>query len=299
MSILVVGSVALDSVKTPFGEVREALGGSAVYFSLGASYFSKVYLVGVVGKDFPRRYIKLLQDKGVDTEGLKIEKGRTFRWSGEYEYDLNNRHTHFTHLNVFKNFLPQLPQKYKRCKFVFLGNIDPALQNKVLSQIKKPELVACDSMDYWIKTKRRSLLSVLKKVDIFIINDSEARQLTGEVNLVKAAKQIYSFGPRIIIIKRGEYGALMYFKKAFFWAPAYLLDSVYDPTGSGDAFAGGFLGYLSTCNKVEMSSLRKAIIYASVIASFNVQDFSVNKLKKLSLKKIKDRYQEFVRLTKF
>lgn len=299
MSILVVGSVALDSVKTPFGEVREALGGSAVYFSLSASYFSKVYLVGVVGKDFPRDYIKLLKDKGVDIKGLQIERGRTFRWRGEYEYDLNNRRTHFTHLNVFKDFKPHLPEKYKRCKFVFLGNIDPALQDRVLSQIKKPKLIACDSMDYWIKTKKRSLLSVLKKVDIFIINDSEARQLTGEANLVKAAKQIRSFGPKIIIIKRGEYGALMYFEGSFFWAPAYLLDSVYDPTGSGDAFAGGFLGYLSTCSKFNESSLRKAIIYASVIASFNVEDFSVNKLKKLSLREIRSRYKEFVRLTKF
>jgi sugar/nucleoside kinase (ribokinase family) len=299
MSILVVGSVALDSVKTPFGEVHEALGGSAVYFSLSASYFSPVHLVAVVGKDFPAAYIDLLKRKGVDTRGLQVREGRTFRWKGEYGYDLNNRTTHFTHLNVFENFKPHLPQDYKKCKFIFLGNIDPVLQQRVLSQIKNPRLTACDSMDFWIENKKDALLKVLKKVDIFIINDSEARELSGEANLVKAARKIYSLGPKIIIIKRGEHGALMYFKNSFFWAPAYLLDSVYDPTGSGDTFAGGFLGYLAACNKVNESNLKKAVIYASVLASFNVEDFSVNRLKNLSVKRIKDRYKEFVKLTKF
>jgi sugar/nucleoside kinase (ribokinase family) len=299
MSILVVGSVALDSVKTPFGEVHEALGGSAVYFSLSASYFSKVYLVAVVGKDFPHSYLKLLKNKGVNLQGLQVKDGRTFRWKGEYGYDLNARITHFTHLNVFENFKPHLPQKYKKCKFIFLGNIDPALQKRVLSQIRRPKLIACDSMDYWIETKKRSLLSVLKEVDVFVINDFEARKLTEEFNLVKVAKRMHSFGPKIIIIKRGEYGALLYFKESFFWAPAYLLDSVYDPTGSGDTFAGGFLGYLSNCKKLNESVLKKAMIYASVMASFNVEDFSINRLKNLTFRKIRDRYKEFVKLTRF
>lgn len=299
MSILVVGSVALDSVKTPFGEVQEALGGSAVYFSMSASYFSKVHLVAVVGEDFPTAFIDLLKNKGVDIDGLQIKKGSTFRWKGEYGYDLNNRKTHFTHLNVFENFSPHLPEKYKRCPYVFLGNIDPVLQNRVLSQIKSPQLTACDSMDYWIETKRKSLLSLLKKIDIFIINDSEARKLTGESNLVKISKMIRSLGPKICIIKRGEYGALMYHKKSFFWAPAYLLDNVNDPTGSGDTFAGGFLGYLAACNRINDAVLKRAMIYASVLASFNVEDFSVNKLKKLTSKDIQNRYKEFVKLTKF
>lgn len=299
MSILVVGSVALDSVKTPFGEVNEALGGSAVYFSMGASYFTKVHLVAVVGKDFPVEYIDLLKNKGIDTKGLQIKAGRTFRWKGEYGYDLNNRTTHFTHLNVFENFKPQLPSEYKKCPFVFLGNIDPVLQERVLSQMEKPILTACDSMDFWIKNKKKSLLKVLKKVGVFIINDSESRLLTEESNLVKAAKKIHSLGPKIVVIKRGEHGALMYFKQSFFWAPAYLLDAVYDPTGSGDTFAGGFLGYLASCKKLDENSFKKAVIYASVMASFNVEDFSVNSLKNLSLEKIKTRYKEFIKLTKF
>lgn len=299
MSILVVGSVALDSVKTPFGEVNEALGGSAVYFSLGAGYFTKVHLVAVVGKDFPVEYIDLLKSKGIDTKGLQIKAGSTFRWKGEYGYDLNNRTTHFTHLNVFENFKPQLPSEYKKCKFVFLGNIDPVLQERVLSQMEKPVLTACDSMDFWIKNKKKSLLKVLKKVDVFIINDSESRLLTEESNLVKAARKIHSLGPKIVVIKRGEHGALMYFKQSFFWAPAYLLDAVYDPTGSGDTFAGGFLGYLASCKKLDENSFKKAVIYASVMASFNVEDFSVNALKNLSLEKIRMRYKEFIILTKF
>ncbi|MFH1856161.1 MAG: PfkB family carbohydrate kinase [Candidatus Omnitrophota bacterium] len=299
MSILVVGSVALDSVKTPFGEVHEALGGSAVYFSLGASYFADVNLVAVVGEDFPGEHVELLKSKGVDTEGLQIKKGNTFRWKGEYGYDLNNRTTHYTHLNVFENFKPCLPERYKKCKFVFLGNIDPVLQERVLSQVEKPVLTACDSMDFWIKNKKKALLKVLKKVDVFIINDSEARELSEEANLVKAAKKIYLLGPKLIIIKRGEYGALMYCNHSFFWAPAYLLDSVCDPTGSGDTFAGGFFGYLASCKTLNEANFKKAVIYASVLASFNVEDFSVNRLKNLSMQKIKIRYKEFVKLTKF
>lgn len=299
MSIVVVGSVALDYVKTPFGEVNEALGGSAVYFSFGASYFTKVRLVAVVGKDFPFEYVDLLKKKGIDTKGLQVKAGRTFRWKGEYGYDLNNRLTHFTHLNVFENFKPLLPSEYKKCKFVFLGNIDPVLQERVLSQMQKPVLTACDSMDFWIKNKRKSLLKVLKKTDVFIINDSEARLLSEEYNLVKAAKKIHSLGPKITVIKRGEYGALMYFKQSFFWAPAYLLDAVCDPTGSGDTFAGGFLGYLASCKKLDDDSFKKAVIYASVMASFNVEDFSVNALKNLSIERIRTRYKEFLKLTKF
>ncbi len=299
MSLLVIGSVALDSVATPFGSVEEALGGSATYFSCSASFFTTVKLVAVVGEDFPSRHIRFLKTRNIDLKGLQVKKGRTFRWKGSYEYDLNEAKTVYTHLNVFSNFKPHIPEEYKDEKFVFLANIDPDLQADVLKQVRKPALVACDSMNFWIENKRKELIRLLKKVDIFILNDAEARELAEEPNLLKGARRILSFGPRMVIIKKGEHGALLFSDHSSFSAPAYPLESIYDPTGAGDTFAGGFMGYLSRAGKANESTVRKAIIYGSVMASYNVEDFSLNRLRRLTLKDIDKRYREFKKLTCF
>lgn len=299
MSILVVGSVALDSVETPFGNRKEVLGGSATFFSLGASFFSKVDIVAVVGEDFPRRYVKLLKDNGVGALGLSVNKGKTFRWKGRYDYDLNTAHTISTHLNVFKDFDPCVPKDLSRPEFLFLANIDPDLQYKVLSQVKRPKLVACDSMNYWINTKRRSLEKLLGGIDILLLNDAEARQLSGEYNLIKAASSVISFGPKAVVIKRGEHGVLYFSSKAHFVAPAYLLETICDPTGAGDTFAGGMVGYLSRVGSINEAAIRKSIIYGSIMASFTVEDFSVNRLLKISRKDIKDRFDHYRKITSF
>jgi len=299
VSILVVGSVALDSVETPFGNRKEILGGSATFFSLAASFFSKVDIVAVVGEDFPRRYVKLLKDNGVGTLGLSVNKGKTFRWKGRYDYDLNTAHTISTHLNVFKDFDPRVPKDLSRPEFLFLANIDPDLQYKVLSQVKRPKLVACDSMNYWINTKRRSLEKLLGGIDILLLNDAEARQLSGESNLIKAASSVISFGPKAVVIKRGEHGVLYFSSKAHFVAPAYLLETIYDPTGAGDTFAGGMVGYLSRVGSINEAAIRKSIIYGSIMASFTVEDFSVNRLLKISRKDIKDRFDHYRKITSF
>ena len=233
MSILVVGSVAIDSVKTPFGERPEALGGSATYFSMAASFFSKVNIVATVGEDFPKKYISLFKGRNIGTEGLHIAKGKTFRWKGWYDYDLNTAHTISTHLNVFQNFHPEVPSGFKDSQFVFLANIDPELQYSVLKQVRRPKLVACDSMNYWLEHKKKEFEKLLDKVDIILLNDSEARQFTGEPNLMRAARIIISFGPRAVIIKKGEHGVIYFSKNTHFVAPAYLLETVYDPTGAG------------------------------------------------------------------
>lgn len=299
MSLLVVGSVAFDSVKTPFGEVDEVLGGSATYFSTAASYFTDVSIVAVVGTDFPDKHLTFLKSRKIDIEGIERSEGKTFRWKGEYGYELNEARTLDTQLNVFQSFKPKLPESYKDKKVVFLANIDPDLQRDVLSQVKNPALVACDTMNFWIDGKKDALLKTLKLVDILLINDGEARELSGEPNLVKAANAILSYGPKTLIIKRGEYGALMFSDKKIFAAPAYPLEAVFDPTGAGDCFAGGFMGYLTNTMNFEEANIRKAIIFGSVMASYNVEAFSLEKIKSLDYSEIESRYKEFKRLTHF
>lgn len=299
MKLLVVGSVALDSVKTPFGEVNEALGGSATYFSTSASYFADVSLVAVVGEDFPENHINFLKMRKIDVKGLERAKGRTFRWQGQYGYDLNEAHTLATELNVFQDFKPKIPQDYKNADVVFLANIDPDLQRDVLMQVKNPKIVAADTMNFWIEGKRQSLIETLRSVDILIINDSEARQLAEESNIVKAAKKIASYGPKALVIKQGEYGVVMFNGKSVFSAPAYPLEDVFDPTGAGDTFAGGFMGYLTNIMDWSEQNMRKAIIMGSVMASFNVEDFSLNRIRNLQYPEIEERYREFKKLVHF
>lgn len=299
MSILVVGSVAFDSVETPFGKADDVLGGSATYFSTSASYFTDVKLVAVVGEDFPEEHISGLKDKGIDLAGLKKVPGKTFRWKGRYDYDLNQAHTLETHLNVFSAFNPEVPESYKDSPFVFLANIDPELQMKVLEQVKRPKLIACDTMNFWIEGKPDSLRKLLKNVDLFVINEGEAREFSGQASLVKAAKEILACGPKTLIIKRGEYGALMFNGGSMFSAPAYPLEEIFDPTGAGDSFAGGLMGYLANTGDLSEDNIRKAIIFGSVMASFNVEAFSLNRLKTLTLPEIRARYSEFKRLTHF
>jgi len=311
-SILAVGSVAYDSVKTPFGEVDEVLGGSATYFSMVASFFTQIKLVACVGKDFHREHVQLLESRGIDMEGLEFMDGETFRWKGEYGYDLNERTTLATHLNVFADFRPRIPERYRNQEYIFLGNIDPMLQRDVLSQVRKPRLVVCDTMNFWIEGQFESLLETLKRVDILLINDSEARQLAQESNLVKAAKKILGWGPRILVIKRGEYGCLLFQPKSdaghplgpgdplsVFVAPAYPLEDVFDPTGAGDSFAGGFLGYLAGVERLDARTLRQAVILGSVMASFSVEKFSLERVKEVTFTEVELRYKEFKELTHF
>jgi sugar/nucleoside kinase (ribokinase family) len=245
VSVVVVGSVALDSVKTPFGERTEALGGSAVYFSYSASFFSKVKLVGVVGQDFPSKNLELLRRRKIDLEGLQVSTGDTFRWSGFYEYDLNEAKTLDTRLNVFEKFSPNLPESYRSADCVFLANIDPDLQMRVLRQVRRPKLIAADTMNLWISTKKESLKALCREIDILILNDGEARQLSGKASLIQAGRLIQSWGPKFVVVKKGEHGVLLFSKKNVFSAPAYPLEEVFDPTGAGDTFAGGFVGYLN------------------------------------------------------
>ena len=299
LDLLAVGSVALDSVKTPFGQVSEVLGGSATYFATAASYFTKVGVVAVVGEDFPKEHLTFLKNRPIDLEGLAVTKGKTFRWRGEYGYQLNEARTLETQLNVFEQFKPQIPAAYKTAAVVFLANIDPELQLEVLQQTRSPELVALDTMNFWIDGKRNALLKVLGKVHIVIINDGEARQLVQEVNLVKVAREILKLGPKVLIIKRGEYGALLFTREAVFSAPAYPLETVFDPTGAGDSFAGGFMGHLGRSKDFSMDNLRQAVILGSVMASYCVESFSLERFRTLRVDEIMERYRGFKRLTHF
>lgn len=299
MSLLVVGSVALDSVETPYAKRNFLLGGSATYFSFSSRFFTKVGMVATVGKDFPRRHTKLFRDSNIDTEGLKVETGKTFKWKCRYANNFSVRHTIYTHLNVFEKFSPEIPLNYRNKKYVFLANIDPSLQKKVLSQTKRAKFVACDTMNYWIENKKTSLLKLLKSVDALFLNDTEANELTGESNLIKAAKLILRKGPKMVIIKKGEHGSLFATKRFLFSVPAYPVEVAHDPTGAGDAFAGGFMGYLSRCGKVNDTVLKKAVVYGTVIASFAVESFGPQRLIKLTGREIKKRYEEFRKLTKF
>lgn len=299
MSLLVVGSVAFDSVKTPFGEVSRVLGGSASYFSTAASYFTEVRLVAVVGDDFPEAHRQLLAGRGVRLEGLQKMAGKTFQWRGEYGSQLNEAKTLETQLNVFESFRPKLPDGYADSPFVFLANIDPELQLDVLRQVRRPKWVACDTMNFWIGGKRDALIKVLGNVDLVIVNEGEARELTGETNLVRAAKQILGWGAKTLMVKRGEYGVVMFNAQTVFAAPAYLLENVFDPTGAGDSFAGGVMGYLSQVGRVDDATLRQAVIYGSVMASFNVEAFSLDRLCSLTQEEIATRYRHFKALTHF
>lgn len=298
--IHIIGVVAIDAIETPFGKRESVLGGSATYSALSAAFFSRnVVMTSVVGKDFPSKYISVFRKKGVNLEGLEIKDGRTFRWKGDYNYDLNSPRTVYTHLNVFADFKPALVPRAKKSNFIFLANIDPELQKKVLEQSEKPELVLCDTMNYWIDRKRKLLLGMLKDVDMFVLNDGEARQLSGETNLVKAAKFIMSHGTPSVIIKKGEHGVLFFSRHFCFSAPAYLLETIRDPTGAGDTFAGALIGCLSNVRKINSQNIRKSLIYASIMASFVVEDFSVNRLLKLKKRDVGNRYKEFKRITNF
>jgi sugar/nucleoside kinase (ribokinase family) len=286
MGVLVVGSVALDSVKTPFGAVDNVLGGSASYFSTAASFFTEVSLVGVVGDDFPSEALTLFREREINIDGLERVPGRTFRWAGEYSYDLNEAITLDTQLNVFEQFRPKLPSAYRDSPYVFLANIDPELQLDVLNQVKRPKFVACDTMNFWIQGKLGALVAVLQ-------------QLAQEPNVVKAARAILQMGPKALIIKRGEYGALMFNGSTMFYAPAYPLEAVYDPTGAGDSFAGGFMGYLANVDAVSEEAMRQAIIMGSTMASFNVESFSLERLRALGYAEIRERFQAFKGLVNF
>jgi sugar/nucleoside kinase (ribokinase family) len=298
-SLLVVGSVALDSLETPFGRREDVLGGSASYFSTCASFFEAPRVVAVVGEDFPEEHVRFLASRGIDLAGLVRRPGRTFRWKGRYEFDLNTAHTLDTQLNVFASFQPELPAHYRDSQYVFLGNIDPDLQRAVLDQVKGPRFVGCDTMNYWITSKRESLLRTLKRVDMLFVNDAEARQLAGEHNVVKAAKKILSFGPRAVVVKRGEYGSLFFSGEEVFAASAVPLASVFDPTGAGDSFAGGFMGYLARSGREDHATMRRAIVLGSVLASFTVEQFSLDRLRTLTPEEIRARYAEARTLAHF
>jgi len=300
MSLLVVGSVALDTLKTPFGKVKKALGGSATYFSVVASFFTPVRFVAVVGRDFPEKHINFLKSRNIDLKGLEKAEGKTFQWTGEYNSEnLNEAKTIDTRLNVFANFRPKIPRSYVDTKYVFLANIDPDLQINVLDQIKKPLFVACDTMNYWIENKKKSLMKLLPKVDALIVNASETRQWTGEYSLLKGARKILSMGIRSLIVKCGEYGASMFTKKSIFSIPAFHLESPRDPTGAGDSFAGGFMGYLAKTGNTTESNLRRAVVQGTIFASFAVEKFSLDRFKSLTWKEVNKRYSEFKKLTSF
>lgn len=301
VSVLVVGSLALDSIETPFGSMKDALGGSAVYISAAASYFvSPIRLVGVVGGDFPKEGTAFLQERDVDLDGLQVvTEGRTFRWSGRYHYDLNMRDTLSTDLNVFEKFDPKIPENFRKSRCVCLGNIDPLLQLRVLDQMENPRLVVCDTMNYWIERKNKELIDTLKRINVLILNDSEARLLSREPNLIKAARVIRGMGPGAVIIKKGEHGALLCTETLVFSAPAYPMENIFDPTGAGDAFAGGFVGWLARTDDMSEENLKRAVIYGSTLASFCVEKFSVEGLRDLTYLQIQDRVREFRELSRF
>jgi sugar/nucleoside kinase (ribokinase family) len=299
MSILVVGSLALDDVETPFGHREKALGGAAVYFGLAASYFTEVRLVGVVGRDFPDSHVDLLATRGIDLEGLQVVDGDTFRWGGKYGYDFNARETLFTDLGVYADFQPQIPARFRRTPNVFLANIHPRLQLDVLEQVESPDMTALDTMNYWIERTPDDLSAALARVDILLINDSEARQLAGEPMLRKAAARILERGLELLVVKKGEDGAVTFSREGIFAVPGLPLDSIVDPTGAGDSFAGGFLGYLAATGERSPEALRRATIYGSAMGSLCCEAFSTEKLARLESHEIDERFQQYKRLTHF
>ncbi|MGF1669157.1 MAG: PfkB family carbohydrate kinase [Balneolaceae bacterium] len=299
MSLLIVGSVAYDGIETPFGKIERILGGSATYLSLTSSYFSdQINLVGVVGKDFAQSDIELLKSRNIDLEGLQVDRsGNTFFWKGKYHFDLNNRDTLDTQLNVFEKFDPVIPDSYKDSQYIALGNIEPSLQEKVLDQVNNPKLVVLDTMNFWIEGTPDALKNTLKRVDMLVVNDSEARELTGEPNLFKAAKMIRNLGPKYLIIKKGEHGALLFTGEEIFTAPAFPVIDIFDPTGAGDTFMGGLLGWLDYTDDLSPENMRRAVVFGSVMASFCVEEFGPDRLKNLSEDQIYSRYSEFKQLS--
>ncbi|MBA3646672.1 MAG: bifunctional hydroxymethylpyrimidine kinase/phosphomethylpyrimidine kinase [Gemmatimonadaceae bacterium] len=299
MSVLVVGSVALDSVETPFGKADDVLGGSATFFSASASHLTQVSVVGVVGNDYPVAQLDQLKKRGVDFSGLEQADGPSFRWRGRYSHDLNSAETLETHLGVFSHFSPKIPEKLRSSPYVFLANIDPRLQLDVLEQVKDPKLVACDTMNFWIQSRRPELLKLLERVDLVTLNDGEARQLTEKSNLVQAAQWILSRGPKHVLIKKGEHGAFMFTRDSVFFAPAFPLESVFDPTGAGDSFAGGFIGYIAKTGDLSEANMRRAVVHGSVMGSFAVEKFSIERLMTVTKAEIDQRVKQLRRLVTF
>lgn len=299
VDVVVSGTVALDSIRTPFGEVKEVLGGSAVYSSVAAREFARAGIVSVVGKDFPKKYLNFLVTMGIDIAGIDVKKGDTFRWKGYYEYDMNQAHTLDTKLNVLTTFDPILPDAYRQAKFLFLANTDPEVQMKVYRQMKKPRFVMMDTMNFWIDNTKDALTKMIERVDVVVLNDAEARQYWDTPNLVQAGRSFLEMGLKAVIIKKGEHGALMFTDGACFSAPAYPLEKLVDPTGAGDSFAGGFIGWLARTEDLSPRNMRKAVIFGSAIASFNAEDFSLNKLKKITRDDIFNRYMMFQDIVSF
>jgi len=299
MAILCVGSIALDSVETPFGRAERVLGGSAVFFSAAATFFSPVRLVGVVGDDYPHGELAFLAERGADLSGIETRPGESFFWAGRYHYDLSTRDTLETRLGVFADFRPTIPERFRDSRYVFLGNIDPRLQHDVLDHVDRPEVVACDTMNYWIEGKRKELLTLLERVDILLVNDAEVRQLADEPNLLKAARWIRDRGPKIVVVKKGEHGAILFADGWAFFVPGYPLETVFDPTGAGDAFAGGFVGYVAQMESLAADELRRAMVFGSVMGSYAVEDFSVDRFKRLESDDIDARVREFREMTAF
>lgn len=298
-SVLAVGSVALDAIETPYGSRDPIVGGSATFFSVSASFFAPVHLVGVVGDDFPEWAVTMLRDRKVDLTGLKRVSGKTFRWAGRYDSTLTERVTIETQLNVFETFRPEIPEAYRDVQFVFLGNIDPGLQSMVLDQVRAPRLVVADTMNFWITGAREQLLETLKRVDVLVINEEEIRLLAGEFNILNAAKKVQAMGPRILVVKRGEYGAILFQGEQLFAATAFPLGNVVDPTGAGDTFAGGFVGSLAGAGDIDDRALRRAVIFGSVMGSFSVEGFGLERLQRLTMGEIEERFAAFRKLSEF
>lgn len=299
MSLLVVGSLSLDDVETPYGEVKNVIGGSTTYFSAAASCFTPVRIVGVVGNDFPMEEFNFLKERKVDFSGLTVKQGKTFHWGGKYHRNMNVRDTLFTELHVFENFNPIVPQSYRDSKYIFLANIQPDLQLHVVEQMANPKFVAMDTMNFWISGMLEELKKIISRVDLIIINDQEIKDLSEENNIFIGARKVQAMGPKMIIIKKGEHGAILITEESLFWAPAYPLEKLKDPTGAGDSFAGGFMGYLAGTDDLSESNLRRAMIYGSTLASFCVEDFSINRLKNLSMTEIKNRFSKFQDMIQF
>jgi len=299
MSIIVLGTVALDTVRTPFGLKKHMLGGSAVHFAMAARLFTNVNLVAIVGRDFQKRHIDFLRQKGIILTSLIKDKGKTFRWEGEYRGDLNTAITLNTELGVLSTFTPFVSEEERKIKYIFLANVDPNIQRHLLEKMHSPKLVGLDSMNYWIKNKRNSLLRLLRRVDIYVANDQEARSLSGEHNLVKAAKCLRAYGPEMVLIKKGEHGVLFYSDKFIFSLPAYPTDKVIDPTGAGDTFAGGFMGYLTKAKKINAANIKKALAYGTIAASFNVEDFGPKRTSRLKLEELENRLKKFKKYVLF
>jgi sugar/nucleoside kinase (ribokinase family) len=297
MTLLVVGSIALDSIFTPFGETADAIGGSAVYFSVAGSLLHPVQVVGVIGQDYPQQELERLAPRGIDWSGVERASGESFRWKGKYSYDLQSRETLETRLGVFANFQPRLPDSFRSAGFLFLGNIDPELQLGVLEQVQKPELVVCDTMNYWIQSKKAALLQLLSRVDVLMVNDSEARELSGDWNIHRAGRWILGHGPQRVVIKQGEHGALLIEPRRTFYVPAYPLENVFDPTGAGDAFAGGFMAYLARTRSVAEDNVRRAMVYGAAMGSYAVEQFGIRGFERVTLADVEQRVRSFQDLT--